>query len=234
MRLSVAVYDIRISAALHASLMPLFTSAGHCCTNIEKPNKKLVYKTSFLWTRNTSFGSFSAPKFSPSVLGQWSQLASNSWQLRHFLGSKTLLTKMSIYKQWLQRSEGYYLHRLLTHTFEEQHVLPRFSSIKKVKRKKNIFYAASLSWDGWSPSSLHSPTLYSGIIKAKHLKRRFGAVRPVRKKVLLLKALLAQSSVCSVGPVDCIFLFPFPQLIVSFCRLHAGDGQCWAQPSAAW
>jgi len=58
-------------------------------------------------------------------------------------------------------SEGYYLHRLLTHTFEEQHVLP------------------SLLILGW--------------------------------------------------------LVPFiPALSYSLLRLHAGDGQCWAQPSAAW
>ena len=208
MRLSVAV---RISAALHASLMPLFieTSAEHCCscTNIEEPNKKLVYKTSFLWTRNTSFGSFSAPKFSPSVLGQWSQLASNSWQLRHFLGSKTLLTKISIYKQWLQRSEGYYLHRLLTHTFEEQHVLPRFSSIKKVKKREKIYFMQPPYPGMVGP--LHPCPLILPPQVILTFKTEVWAVYTIR---------------CSVGPVD----------FICFYRLHAGDGQCWAQPSAAW
>ena len=96
-----------------------------------------------------------------------------------------------------------------------------FQHKKKVKRKKNIFYAASLSWDGWSPSSLHSPTLYSGIIKAKHLKRRFGAVRPVRKKVLLLKAPLVQgeSSVQYILCVFSVFLFPSWLYLSADCML---------------
>ena len=42
-------------------------------------------------------------------------------------------------------------------------------------------------------------------------------------------------SECLQGTFEHIFVVFLQVLLILFlCRLHAGDGQCWAQPSAAW
>ena len=95
--------------------------------------------------------------FKPSVVLH--RIPRKQW---FYLGPKSCHFLIKILCRWelvpKQRSEGYYLHRLLTHTFEEQHVLPRFTQLRNtivcnskrltICRKQNIFYTASLSWDG--------------------------------------------------------------------------------------
>ena len=84
-------------------------------------------------------------KVHPSVLGQPSQLAPT---VGNYITLSERSNKAENYSEEYKnkffilttgRSEGYYLHRLLTHTFEEQHVLPRLSQHTDTSVKGKTF-----------------------------------------------------------------------------------------------